>query len=219
MNFQKGQLIGIGGEKIVFAHPENPELVVAEFRKTASSFSPQQLKGRYYLTKIMHLLFPDAIPDIYLAAKGKQAYLIAQRVAHNAEHAAVQKVDTLARRRQKLPPDAIGQADRALTKMKKNPKITALRRELQASGVNIDLNAFNYTTTPEGKVMYLDNSFMPWSIIGHKVELAFKLDKLNQLINKLPQAARTKALNYLNRCLQLFEEEKQARYAKKGLSQ
>ena len=63
-----GEKLGAGGEKEVFVNQENPEHAIGIFSEYSRKETPQQIKGRFYLTKILHLLFPKQIPDMHLAS-------------------------------------------------------------------------------------------------------------------------------------------------------
>jgi len=57
--------LGSGNEKNVYIDPENEKRVISLMKETEQRDTLRQLKGRYYLTKIAHLLLPDNIPDVY----------------------------------------------------------------------------------------------------------------------------------------------------------
>ncbi len=92
--------IGEGKEKKVYVNPENQDRVIAEIKKPKEAeykmdvpldYSPRQLKGAFYLTKIAHLLLPKNVPEIYQAgesAEGQQT-IDAERIAHSPEHTSV----------------------------------------------------------------------------------------------------------------------------------
>lgn len=62
-----GEKLGSGGEKDVYVNQENPDRAVGMFNEGRDE-TTFQIKGRFYLTKILHLLYPKQIPDIHLAA-------------------------------------------------------------------------------------------------------------------------------------------------------
>jgi len=64
--------IGAGRERVVYRDSNNPELAVGFFHEYAKE-EPEKIKGRFYLTKIVHGLFPNATPDIHLADSRTQA--------------------------------------------------------------------------------------------------------------------------------------------------
>jgi hypothetical protein len=54
--------LGEGKEKRVYADPNNEKRVIAERKESAEKETYRQLKGRYYLTKMVHLLLPETYP-------------------------------------------------------------------------------------------------------------------------------------------------------------
>ena len=80
-----GEPIGVGGEKKVYQDPKNPDRVVGIFREHIEE-TPNQIKARFYLTKILHLLFPKNIPDMHWAGSEPNAYQ-ADRKEHDERHA------------------------------------------------------------------------------------------------------------------------------------
>jgi hypothetical protein len=64
-NIKKQEEIGSGAEKRVFVHPDDPQKIVAVFRGNESVY---KIKERFYINKILSLLYPNNIPDIHLAA-------------------------------------------------------------------------------------------------------------------------------------------------------
>ncbi|MEX2033542.1 MAG: hypothetical protein WD889_03275 [Candidatus Colwellbacteria bacterium] len=60
------QPLGEGREKVVFVSPDDPEKVVNIIKEGAES--SELVKGRFYLTKILHILYPQHIPDMYVSA-------------------------------------------------------------------------------------------------------------------------------------------------------
>ncbi len=87
--------IGQGEQKKVFVDPKNEKRIIAEIKKATSveKYSPRQLKGAFYLTKIIHNILPKNIPNIYQVStttEGTQT-IDRERVAHTSGHAALQE--------------------------------------------------------------------------------------------------------------------------------
>lgn len=76
------QPLGEGSEKKVFLSPHNPERVIGIFHEYREE-TPEQVKGRFYLTKILHALYPQHIPELHLAASNPHAVEV-ERI--NGEH-------------------------------------------------------------------------------------------------------------------------------------
>lgn len=85
--------IGEGFEKIVFSDPKRPEMVIAGIREDeVRPVPPADIKARYYLQKIIHMLFPKNIPDIHLAATKNGSRLRMQKMELDSAHVRVQKI-------------------------------------------------------------------------------------------------------------------------------
>lgn len=54
--------LGEGREKEVFVSPNDPDKVVGIMKESAES--AEEAKAEFYLTKILHLLHPELVPDI-----------------------------------------------------------------------------------------------------------------------------------------------------------
>jgi hypothetical protein len=94
LRFTGKEPFGEGSEKVVFVDPKNPNRVIAERKEDREKETLRQLKGRAYLTKIVHLLLPDHIPDVYQAwesREGKQ-FVSAQRIEHMPGHTHAQEL-------------------------------------------------------------------------------------------------------------------------------
>src|SRR5687767_12610518 len=85
--------IGEGKENKVFVDPKNEKRVIAERKEGAEKDSFRQLKGRYYLTKIVHELLPLHIPDIYQTTQTStgQQTIDRERINHSESHAQLQE--------------------------------------------------------------------------------------------------------------------------------
>lgn len=62
--------MGEGAEKKVYQNRHHPERVLGVYKHPES---PNRVKARYYLTKILHILLPDNIPDIHLSSSEPNA--------------------------------------------------------------------------------------------------------------------------------------------------
>jgi len=199
--------IGEGDEKKVFVNPGDERKIIAERKDETERDTPRQLKGRYYLTKIAHLLLPKNIPDIYQASEssaGKQT-VDTERIFHTKGHRLLQE----ARR-------SGGGEESAKEKIieEMGEKIGELDLELERIGLgfNVDPNVGNYTKDEKENVYYLE-TFKPWQpdIVDKKeLEILFDEKEMENAIKNEPnQKIREECEGYLNRLLVLFEEEKQ----------
>jgi hypothetical protein len=60
--------IGEGGQSKVYLHPELPDQVIKFSNEHERAEKFKDVKARFYLTRIFHLLFPDMIPNVHLEA-------------------------------------------------------------------------------------------------------------------------------------------------------
>lgn len=60
------EIFGAGKDWLVYQDPENDDLLIKE-AKNPNIESPKRIMQRLALGKILHILFPHSIPDIYPA--------------------------------------------------------------------------------------------------------------------------------------------------------
>ncbi len=204
--------LGTGKDKRVFVNPKDESKVISVEREDAwSKDTVRQLKGRYYLTKIVHIIFPKNIPDVYQAGEsveGKKT-VDAERVPHTPGHALLQEV-------------TYGGINLGMEPIRSAKKQTAeelggemekLNSELHRIGLvaNIDTTLSNYTKDEKGNVYYLE-TFKPWQVDSENKEFKYMMfdeEKLRDAIAGIPdEAARKKCERYLDRILALAEEER-----------
>ena len=78
--------LGRGFQKEVFVSPDDPEKVIGIYKEYAEE-TPEEVKARFYLTKILHFLYPHNIPALHLSASRPQV-IVVQRVHENVGHQA-----------------------------------------------------------------------------------------------------------------------------------
>jgi len=159
--------------------------------------SERQIKGRFYLTKIAHLLFPKNIPDIYQAGNSRDGTqtIDSERIAHSPGHALAMRGKD----------DSTGLLAKEV--LDESLKINS---NLKNSGLEVDSTLFNYTKNENGDIYYLE-SFQPWRndrTTKFNLVLRFDQEKLRTAINKLDEGTREQCNNYLDRLLTLVEQEK-----------
>ncbi len=177
INKESSKFLGKGVEKEVYENPHNPKHAVGIFKREAAEF-PERVRGRFYLTKILHLLFPDNIPDIHSASSDPQMI----------------EVD-------KIIPD-----EQAVTKnfKKFNSDYCELMDKFDALGIILDPAQVNFKYDFSGNLVYVD-SFDPW-YKGAGEELAFSMDKLKEAIEKLNSSEKEQCLKYLERLGNIHRE-------------
>lgn len=204
--------IGEGKDRRVFIDPKNEARVIAETKDDVEQETPLQLKGKYYLTKIVHNLFPENIPDIYQVGEAKEEDGSVQttdreRITQSAEHEKL-----------KL---ALHDGDEAAVKEAEGLVIRDIGKEMSTLdmklseiglGFNIDSTLENYTRDDKGNVHYLE-SFTPWQVDvvdPKELEVLFDEVALREAIEKVSdEKTKNECLRYLERLLELLEEERQ----------
>ena len=183
-----GEKIAEGDEKLIYEDPNSKEKVIALYKERQLE-SPNTVKARFYLTKILHLLFPQNIPDIHWSGSDPHGYST-QRVEETR----------LGRLKNSLRPYYKSKQD------KKDE--VALTNKFDQLGIGFDHGPLNFMEDLDSKIVYVD-SFWPWQVImgEEKLELNFNIDKLNSAIEDLPEGSRKVAQNHLSRLLELYKKE------------
>src|SRR5580698_7838622 len=75
-----------GRQKKIYNDSNNPERGIGVFDKEVPN--PRRIKGRYYLTKIANLLFPENIPNIRLANSKNVDEIVMDKVQVDEGHLA-----------------------------------------------------------------------------------------------------------------------------------
>lgn len=199
--------IGKGNERRAFINPKNERKIISEMKDEAEKDTPYQLKGRYYLTKIAHLLLPKNIPDIDQAGEsidGKQT-VDTERISHTPGHTRLQEMRQSGEYEESAREQIIEEIGAEMGELD-------LELERIGLGFNIDPNVGNYTKDKTGNVYYLE-TFKPWQvdpINPEELEMLFGEEELREAIDSIPdQKAKKKCTRYLERLLFLLEEEKQ----------
>lgn len=175
-----GRKIGRGSEKEVYINQENPDHVIGVFHEDQKE-TPYKVKGRFYLTKILHLLFPKNIPDVHLAATDPHLIEI-DRV----------EVDNSVSNRELL----------------ENKDKKALYEKTLDLGALLDYHYSNFGYDQEGNLVYLD-SVDPWVVGSRYVEnkCLYDPEKIRVALEKLENDKKEHGLVFLNRLEELYREE------------
>jgi hypothetical protein len=201
--YEREEKVGRGSEKEVYEHPNDPAKVVAEFRYAES---PKRLRGRFYLTKILHELFPDNLPDISVAATNPHVVIMERKQLDEA-HKSLQKFN--------IKGDFVGNFSARYKefedKIGEDRKFKQLKRELAELGIGLETAAMNFGYDDKNNLVYVDSSFDPWPCYYHvddKFERSYDPAKLRNAVNLLEPDRKKRALKYLERLEILAEEEK-----------
>lgn len=183
-SFKVGELLTEGNSKNVYLHPENPEQVRCVFRNECESET--DLKGSLYLTKILHLLFPKNIPDMYgFQYNPGINWSYVDRQLINIDKSKETQVSRKSQEWQSLV-NSIGQL-----------------------GVSLDTgNRGNFAFDDKGNFWYVD-SVDSWGIRNQNQLIAnFDCAALQNAIMKLSPDKQEEALNYFEQLKNSFEQEK-----------
>lgn len=187
------QKIGEGAEKKIYLSNDNDIIAILRYPED----SPEALKGRYYLTKVLHYLFPQNIPDIYAAFYDKNPVLRIE--FKNLEKEYIWLIKNL----YSSNSDARVLRMRYEERKKKiilDPNYLDLINKLKGCGVWIDVNFLNFSYDDNGNLVYIDNSFIPWSTDDKKNIFSINYNNLKKMIEeKLKNENKNKALRYLER--------------------
>lgn len=179
-----------GEEKVVYDIKHDPEHVVGKYHETEDKElnpTPRQLKGTFYLMKILHLLFPQNVPNFEMAASNPPMVKVDKVIGETSRFA--------------------GDMDERL----------ALLETIDQTSVELDGVYVNFKRDASGNLVYVDTVYpwnisfensdldKPNGIIPN-----YSSDILRSKIMTLPEGEREQALSYLDRINTLLDEEIQA---------
>ena len=226
--------LGEGSERRVFVDPNNESRVIAEKKEGTGRETPQKLKGRFYLTKIVHQLLPENVPDIYqtksnIATEVVRLYPLEGSLHEDqAEEEFIDLItlklqQTIDRERMPHTPghaalqkalqsneDPTPAEQQMVTEMAGGMGELDMKLEKIGLGFGIDEHAESYTKDAKGNVQYL-GAFNPWEIDvtdPNKLEVLFDEEGLRGAIEKIPnESVKKECTDYLERLLVLKEED------------
>lgn len=213
--FGKAELLGSGGSKDIYDSLESKNSVVQEFR-LSNKVTPEQVKGRFYLTKILHALLPKNIPQIEASAQnlqtGKEVFVTEKRYRDKAHISYNHKYHT---------PFTVDNEDEILSKgrvlkVTNDPRYKSLLNFLRTFGVDHDPSEVNYSydsediENPETNIQLLDNDFIPW-VIDKKdksIILACNFPELKKAIENIQdESVRISAKQSIDRLTELLKAQ------------
>ena len=205
---ENSEPLGEGVERKTFINPEDSEKVISMKKEGVEKDTPRQLKGRYYLTKIVHLLFPNHIPDIFQVRESEDGVqtIDRERIGHTPGHKLLQEM-----RLSGGDEESVGKqlADELQEAGRGRWEVDLALSDI-GLGFNIDENLGNYTKDDKGDVYYLE-TFNPWQadVEPGQLEALFGEEELREAIDGITdQEVKELCIHYLERLLILFEEEK-----------
>ncbi len=197
-----------GRERTYFEDQDSKEKLVGVYKRCAK---PNEARSRFYLTKIIHLLYPKNIPDVFLSANDPNV-IIRKKEDFGWENDLLMRYH-FGKRFDAQPLTAaeekkIAEAGERL----RSDEIRAFRQELYALELMVDKATFNFGYDSDGNIKYgetfeafmLDNSYFAF--------VRFNADKLRAVIEeKLDGDERKRALAYLERLEQIIKDENERR--------
>ena len=224
-SFKNLEKIGEGDEKEIYQDPDSKGRVIARIKERENPSQRERaemIKARYYLSKIVHMLFPDTVPDIFGASfeeeRGAQnAVLKIEKKSMGPKH---EKIEGLKRALEGTWENAddlaaeLHTAQMAMRQhLKNDPQFKKFFSEMDSLGIMIDASEVNFGYDDKGKLIYVDNSFRPWHIDGDgdsgpgRVVYHFDERALEKKIASLPEEDRVHAVSYFERLKELADED------------
>lgn len=198
-----------GREKKVEPHPTLPDHVIGKFHEAA--LSERYVRARFYLTKIMHLLFPENIPAIYQSTT-EPNQIETQRQDLDGDHLWYRKYQEKVENGAPTNYDEL-RARNIENKYNRNPKAVKFQDKLHSLGIISDdiYSPVNFTLDENDNPIYLD-SFSPWyvhkGIDGTGLRLKFDPAAIEEEILSLTGPDPQTAQSAYKRLMSLYEEER-----------
>lgn len=203
----EGKALGVGDEKVVYEDPNNPELVVSLHKEDTGDreLSPSEMNARFYLTKIIHLLFPQSIPDIAMSAS-EPNLIKRKKIQFDSDHDAIRRLRLLREEGEEPSEELIQASKRVGEKIKSDGNVLQLAKALENLGVDVDRASQNFGYDVEGNVIYIEE-FNALRMAADGPQPWFDIDKIERAIEGLDDKKREQASTYLERLKKLIAEE------------
>lgn len=203
-----------GAEKKVYETIDNGREVIALFHNEKN---PRSMKGRYYLTKILHQLFPEEIPDISFAGgKDGKGVTVAEKIQHDSKHHTLNTLTTKFVQNGHWTHDDVNTRDRIEKEIEASPAVRSLVKKLRTLGVTIDDSGWNFSKRNEQTktITYLE-TIEPWfdSLFDHTItKLNYNPTKIHDAIqnSNMEPLKKKRAFLFLERLLKITEEQTMA---------
>jgi hypothetical protein len=183
-----------GSEKDVYSHPSKENKIYSFLKENYPTVN--QIKGRYYLTKILHILFLKNIPDIYAVVKNNNAIIVTERKFVNDNF--------------NLKNHSKKQYRFYARSIKSDSKFQRFVSALKNFGIYPDVSNMENFAYVNDEIVYLDNSFLPWKIdkIKKSIRVLYDYNKIKETIELLSEPSdKRRALLYLRRLEELRAQE------------
>lgn len=186
-HFPVGRLIGHGGEKNVYEHPNDPNLVRGVFFGEVYE-SAAEIESRYCLARLLHCLLPNQIPDIL-------DYSIPD-TSRGQYYFDIQRIDI----------DETLQASIST----RTPECITLKDELGKLGVaNLDPSIGihgNFAFDTNGNFWYIDQ-VSPWVNQGINLARNYDPQAIKNRIEQLTGEEQKTVEQYYQRLEELYQDE------------
>lgn len=198
-----------GGERAIYNDPEKPEIILKETKDNKDN--PRLHKATFYLNKILHILFPENIPNIHgVRTAGDKTVINVEKITWDENHAELMKlIDSHRKNPPKEWEDPLG--DRIFDieqKIYEDPDVQNLVSKIRSMGISPDTYGRNFIKTPEGKWKYIDTD-MAWSYDLEGIKLNFDFTLLEEAVKEIKSDNdRENGQKWLARLRILFEQEK-----------
>lgn len=195
--------IGEGGGRTVYDDPSNNDRVIAFNVYREQSANPIIARGRYYLGKILHILFPDNLADVHLSSS-EPDITVRQKLDLNSEYRKLEKFHA----KKNLTKDEGEEYRRLFSLRHENEtvpkdKYDKLLAQLRGLGIHVDPTLMNFALGEDNKLKYVEIQ-EPFYYDGSR---AYGHDAIKDAIGKLGDPrVREKANNYLQR-LEILHEQ------------
>ncbi len=177
--FETGRRIGGGREKEVFADANSPDHVIGVYKAPHDKKSPEYVKGQFYLTKILHALFPNHVADI-------------SRSTTTPRTTRRKRIDSI---------DPLG-----VTANQEGDSVESrldFLKEAADAGLFIDNHMENFVMNKQYDYVYVDDIY-PWGPDGKRL---YDLEKLlRAIMSRLSGQEQERALTCLERLEKLYAE-------------
>lgn len=203
------EILGLGGERVVRPDPVHPDTWVRKEKRDGQEQPLREVKAGFYLTKILHLLHPENVPDVHQASGH---VLVAERKDLGPDHALLNEEVRRYEEGEDVPEDFRKQTALAKQRLLQDSRVREVIRMFEQCGVSIDDAAVNFGMDQNGNAIYVD-AFEPWrEQKGNSLKPGYDTQALRQAIMAIEDDVKQKSgLHWLDRLDHLFAEEEHER--------
>jgi hypothetical protein len=152
------RFIGKGVEKRVYEDPSNPDRVLKVYNYESTSLP--EVKAQYHFGKLLHILFPENIPDTFQVGQreGETTTIIAERRKLDSDHL---RANQLANTPAILNEVETEEYDAIKTRQKASGLGDEIVRNFKSLNIAFDTLQKNFSHQDSGHDVYLD-TINPW---------------------------------------------------------